>query len=173
MIGKVSLHIPWLFTLVLSSSLAGEHSVLVTQQDYSSSVVNSTNFLYWGYQDLNMGGADEEGGASGGGGTPCRLHLIEHTEFIDLDTGQPFHSAQPYMKRVCNTKVLSKGKVAYISFKQLTLPESFPDAPKLPDKLAVDAFLLCVDASADFSDGSIQRQFLNRLLPELIKTKKP
>ena len=153
--------------------LVGEHSVLLTQQDYSSSVVNSTNFLYWGYQDLNTGGADDEGGASGGGGTPCRLHLIEHTEFIDSDKSQPFHSAQPYMKRACNTKVTSKGKVAYISFQQLSLPESCPDAPKLPDKLIVDAFILCVDASADFSEGSIQRQFVNKLLPELAKTKKP
>ena len=141
-------------------------------QDYSNSVVNSTNFLYWGSKELNSSGSEEEGVASGGG-NHCVLHLVEHTEFIDEGTARPFHCAQNYLKRVCNLKLVSKNKVAFMNYQQLSLPDEYPDVERFPEKYQVDSFIVCVDASVDFKEDSNHYKFLSKLLPDLQKTRKP
>ena len=146
------------------------HSVVISQQDYSSVVVNSCHFLYWGYKDLG-GGVSELGGVASGG-KPYQLHFVEHTEFIDDSSGKPFHSALSYNKRATAQKLVSKGKVAYINPDQMALPESYGDAPKFPDKFTVDVYIVCIDAS-DFTDNAEQKEFLQGFMPELLKTKKP
>jgi glucocorticoid receptor DNA-binding factor 1 len=127
--------------------------------------------VYWGYKEHGGGANDAEGVA--GSGKQCQLHLVEHTEFIDESSHRPFHSSQNYMKRVSNTKLISKGKIAYLNIDQLSVPESFPDATKFPDKFVVDCFVLCVDASVEFTEDCRQRKFLVKFIPELLKAKKP
>ncbi len=100
--------------------------------------------------------------------------IIEHTEFVDDSSHKPFPSTKPYYKRCTQLKLQSGGKVTYIEPDQVALPEEYQDVGRFPDKFVVDGFILCVDVSTDFADpGNPQKQFFEKLLQNLIGTKKP
>lgn len=100
------------------------------------------------------------------------IQIVEHTEFVDDSSLKPFPHTKPYHKRVAQLKLQCSGKTTYIEPDQLSLPEEY-DADKFPDKFAVDGFILCVDVSTDFSDPcNPQKEFLERLLTNLLEAKK-
>lgn len=71
-------------------------------------------------------------------------------------------------------KLQSGGKVTYLEPNQLALPEHFTEVPKFPDKFSVDGFIVCVDVSTHFDHPSDpQKEFFDRLLLNLLSTKKP
>ena len=64
--------------------------------------------------------------------------------------------------------------MTYIEPDQLFLPEQYTDVGEFPDKFLVDGFIVCVDVSLDFEKpGNPQREFFDKLLHNLISTKKP
>ena len=64
--------------------------------------------------------------------------------------------------------------MTYIEPDQLSLPEQYTDVGKFPDKFLVDGFILCVDVSLDFEKpGNPQREIFDKLLHNIISTKKP
>ena len=64
--------------------------------------------------------------------------------------------------------------MTYIEPDQLSLPEQYTDVGKFPDKFIVDGFIICVDVSLDFEKpGTPQRDFFDKLLHNVISTKKP
>ena len=104
---------------------------------------------------------------------PAR-QILEHTEFVDDSSLKPFPSTKPYHKRCTQLKILSGGKVAYVQPDQLALPEQYTDVDKFPDKFVVDGFIVCVDVSCDLgSSNSMQTEFFQKLLPNILSTKKP
>ena len=99
--------------------------------------------------------------------------IIEHTEFVEDGTLQPFQSSRPYHKRCMQQKISSGGQVQYIHPNQLVVPEEYSNVGTFPDKFVVDGFIVCIDVSADLDDPkSQQREFLSRLLPAVFGMKR-
>lgn len=93
---------------------------------------------------------------------------------MDDSSHKPFASVKPYYKRCTQLKLQSGGKVTYIEPDQVALPEEYRDVGKFPDKFLVDGFILCVDVSTDFADpANPQKEFFDKLLSNLLGTKKP
>ena len=102
------------------------------------------------------------------------LQIIEHTEFVDDSSLKPFPSTKPYHKRCTQLKLQSGGKITYIEPDQLALPEEYNNVGNFPDKFLVDGFILCADVSSSFTEpGSQQKEIFERLLQNLLPTKKP
>ena len=99
---------------------------------------------------------------------------MEHTEFIDDSCLKPFSATVPYCKRCTQLKLQCGGKIAYIEPNQITLPEQYTEVSKFPEKFAVKGYVVCVDVSTTFDDPeNPQKEFLNHLLQNLQRTKKP
>lgn len=93
---------------------------------------------------------------------------------MDDSSLKPFTFTKPYHKRCTQLKLQSGGKITYIEPDQLALPEQYTDIGKFPDKFIVDGFIICIDVSTDFEEpNNPQRDFLDKLLPSIISTKKP
>lgn len=142
-----------------------EHTSVLSTIDFGGRVVNNDHFLFWG--DVNP--TSEEG-------TEYKVQVIEQTEFIDDQTFLPHRSTnlQLYIKRAAVSRLQSAEKLMYICTDQLGLEQDF-EQKQMPDgKLTIDGFLLCIDVSKGcnrkFDD---QLKFVNNLVAQLAKTKKP
>ncbi|XP_048456386.1 rho GTPase-activating protein 5-like [Rhincodon typus] len=142
-----------------------EHTSVLSTIDFGGRVVNNDHFLFWG--DVNH--TSEEG-------TEYKVQVIEQTEFIDDQTFLPHRSTnlQLYIKRAAASKLQSAEKLMYICTDQLGLEQDF-EQKQMPDgKLTIDGFILCIDVSKGcnrkFDD---QLKFVNNLVAQLAKTKKP
>lgn len=127
--------------------------------------MNNDHFLYWG--DVVKVAED---------GTEYQFQVIEHTEFIDDASFQPFKAGkmEPYAKRCAATKITSAEKLMYICKNQLGIEKEY-EQKVLPDgKLNIDGFLCVFDVSA-VPNRPVEKQveILANMLNNLIKTKKP
>lgn len=135
------------------------------QSDFSGRVVNNDHFLYWG-EVIKV--AED--------GTEYQFQVIEHTEFIDDASFQPFKGGkmEPYAKRCSATKITSAEKLMYICKNQLGIEKEY-EQKVLPDgKLNLDGFLCVFDVSV-VPNRTIEKQIeiVANILNNLIKTKKP
>lgn len=135
------------------------------QSDFSGRVVNNDHFLYWG--EVTKTAED---------GTEYQFQVIEHTEFIDDASFQPFKGGkmEPYAKRCAATKITSAEKLMYICKNQLGIEKEY-EQKVLPDgKLNIDGFLCVFDVSV-VPNRSIEKQveIVANILNNLMKTKKP
>ena len=139
-----------------------DHISEISQSDFIGSVVNSKHFLYWGQVGKVM---DD--------GTSAVFRIVEMTEFSDDEKLQAF-AGHAYLKRAVAVKLESKGKVRYMSKDQMALPEEF-EMLAFPDKFHVDGFLVVFDGSGyvDGRSSEAQKKLLSKLVPVLVKTKKP
>lgn len=139
-----------------------DHISEISQSDFIGCVVNSKHFLYWGEVVKHMDN-----------GQTALFRIIEHTEFSDDEKLQAF-SGQSYMKRAAAVKVESKGKARYMSKDQMALPYEFAML-QFPDKFHVDGFLVVFDGSGyvDERSNDAQKKLFTKLIPTLVKTKKP
>lgn len=127
--------------------------------------MNNDHFLYWG-----------EVVKSAEDGTEYNFQVIEHTEFIDDASFQPFKAGkmEPYAKRCSTTKITSAEKLMYICKNQLGIEKEY-EQKVLPDgKLNIDGFLCVFDVSV-VPNRPIEKQteFVANILNNLVKTKKP
>ncbi|XP_032821017.1 rho GTPase-activating protein 5-like [Petromyzon marinus] len=142
-----------------------EHTSILSQIDFSGRVVNNDHYLYWGRTTRTT---DE--------GQEYIFNVVEQTEFIDDATFQPHRSSNPqhYIKRAAATKLTSAEKLMYICTDQLGIEQDFDQHPMPDGKLHIDGFLVCFDVSV-----STQRiledqwRFLEKLVSQLVKSKKP
>ncbi|XP_026673427.1 rho GTPase-activating protein 190 isoform X4 [Ceratina calcarata] len=142
-----------------------DHISVLSQSDFSGRVVNNDHFLYWG--EVTKAAED---------GTEYQFHVIEHTEFIDDASFQPFKGGkmEPYAKRCAATKITSAEKLMYICKNQLGIEKEY-EQKVLPDgKLNIDGFLCVFDVSV-VPNRSIEKQIeiVANILNNLMKTKKP
>ena len=86
------------------------------QSDFSGRVVNNDHFLYWG----EVAKPTEDG-------IEYQFQVIEHTEFIDDASFQPFKGGkmEPYAKRCASTKITSAEKLMYICKNQLGIEKEY------------------------------------------------
>jgi hypothetical protein len=99
--------------------------------------------------------------------------VVEQTEFINDEKLAAF-SGHSYAKRAVAVKLESKGKARYLSRDQMALPDEF-EVVHFPDKFHVDGFIIVYDGSG-YVDGrshDAQKKLLSKLIPALVKTKKP
>jgi hypothetical protein len=121
--------------------------------------------LYWG----EVSKITEEG---------LELHfsVVEHTEFIDDSTLEPFKTAktEPYSKRCSSTRLSSGDKQMYICKNQLGIEKEYEER-LLPDgRFLVDGFVCIFDVSqvqGRSFERSIEQTIL--ILNNVVKTKKP
>ncbi|XP_076751830.1 rho GTPase-activating protein 190 isoform X3 [Xylocopa sonorina] len=142
-----------------------DHISVLSQSDFSGRVVNNDHFLYWG--EVTKTAED---------GTEYQFQVIEHTEFIDDASFQPFKGGkmEPYAKRCAATKITSAEKLMYICKNQLGIEKEY-EQKVLPDgKLNIDGFLCVFDVSV-VPNRSIEKQveIVANILNSLMKTKKP
>ncbi|XP_024940341.1 rho GTPase-activating protein 190 isoform X7 [Cephus cinctus] len=153
------------FMRSLSDDYNVDHISVLSQSDFSGRVVNNDHFLYWGEV---MKSTDD--------GTDFQFQVIEHTEFIDDASFQPFKGGkmEPYSKRCAATKITSAEKLMYICKNQLGIEKEY-EQKVLPDgKLNIDGFLCVFDVSV-VPNRSIEKQveIVANILNNLMKTKKP
>ncbi|XP_014212996.1 rho GTPase-activating protein 190 [Copidosoma floridanum] len=149
-----------------SDDYSVDHISVLSQSDFSGRVVNNDHFLYWGEVVKPM----EDGS------TDYSFQVIEHTEFIDDSSFQPFKGGkmEPYYKRCAATKITSAEKLMYICKNQLGIEKEY-EQKVLPDgKLNIDGFLCVFDVSA-VPNRSVEKQidYVVNILNNLMKTKKP
>ncbi|KAJ8665241.1 hypothetical protein QAD02_006903 [Eretmocerus hayati] len=154
------------FMRSLSDDYSVDHISVLSQSDFSGRVVNNDHFLYWG----EVAKLTEDGSAE------YQFQVIEHTEFIDDSSFQPFKGGkmEPYPKRCSSTKITSAEKLMYICKNQLGIEKEY-EQKVLPDgKLNIDGFLCVFDVSV-VPNRSIEKQvdFVANILNNLVKTKKP
>ncbi|XP_012277348.1 rho GTPase-activating protein 190 isoform X12 [Orussus abietinus] len=153
------------FMRSLCDDYSVDHISVLSQSDFSGRVVNNDHFLYWGEVTKSM----EDG-------TEFQFQVIEHTEFIDDASFQPFKGGkmEPYAKRCSATKITSAEKLMYICKNQLGIEKEY-EQKVLPDgKLNIDGFLCVFDVSV-VPNRSIEKQIeiVANILNNLMKTKKP
>ncbi|XP_048511917.1 rho GTPase-activating protein 190 isoform X4 [Athalia rosae] len=153
------------FMRSLSDDYSVDHISVLSQSDFSGRVVNNDHFLYWG-----------EVVKSSEDGTDFQFQVIEHTEFIDDASFQPFKGGkmEPYAKRCAATKITSAEKLMYICKNQLGIEKEY-EQKVLPDgKLNIDGFICVFDVSV-VPHRSIEKQveLVANILNNLVKTKKP
>ncbi|XP_046620253.1 rho GTPase-activating protein 190 isoform X2 [Neodiprion virginianus] len=153
------------FMRSLSDDYSVDHISVLSQSDFSGRVVNNDHFLYWG-----------EVVKSSEDGTDFQFQVIEHTEFIDDASFQPFKGGkmEPYAKRCAATKITSAEKLMYICKNQLGIEKEY-EQKVLPDgKLNIDGFICVFDVSV-VPHRSIEKQveIVANILNNLVKTKKP
>ncbi|CAI8026984.1 Rho GTPase-activating protein 190 [Geodia barretti] len=138
------------------------HSSIMTNSDFGSSMVNNDHHLYWGEKIAAL----EDGSVS--------FQIVEHTEFVEDGNLQLYSIVKPYHKRCIQQKLVSGGKMQYIHPDQLAVPDEFSNVARFPDKFTVDGYIICIDVSDDElpeAQGT-QREFLGRLLPAIMGVKK-
>lgn len=154
------------FIQPLADDYSVDHISVFSQSDFSGRVVNNDHFLFWG----DVMKANEEG-------TDFHIQVVEHTEFIDDASFQPFRAtgkSEPYTKRCTNTKLLSAEKLMYICKDQLGIEREY-EQKLLPDgKFVVDGFLCIYDVSAVPNRiPEKQTEFCSQILMNIAKSKKP
>ncbi|XP_033341440.1 rho GTPase-activating protein 190 isoform X1 [Megalopta genalis] len=142
-----------------------DHISVLSQSDFSGRVVNNDHFLYWG--EVMKTSED---------GSEYQFQVIEHTEFIDDASFQPFKGGkmEPYAKRCAATKLTSAEKLMYICKNQLGIEKEY-EQKVLPDgKLNIDGFLCVFDVSV-VPNRAVEKQveIVANILNSLMKTKKP
>ncbi|XP_011497182.1 PREDICTED: rho GTPase-activating protein 190 [Ceratosolen solmsi marchali] len=143
-----------------------DHISVLSQSDFSGRVVNNDHFLYWG--EVVKPTEDSS--------VDYQFQVIEHTEFIDDSSFQPFKGGkmEPYAKRCTSTKITSAEKLMYICKNQLGIEKEY-EQKVLPDgKLNIDGFLCIFDVRV-VPNRSIEKQvdIVANILNNLMKTKKP
>lgn len=154
------------FIQPLADDYSVDHISVFSQSDFSGRVVNNDHFLYWG--DVLKSNDD---------GTEFLIQVVEHTEFIDDASFQPFRSsgkAEPYVKRCTSTKLLSAEKLMYICKDQLGIEREYEQKVMPDGRFAVDGFLCVYDVSAvPNRSPEKQTEFCSQILCNIAKTKKP
>ena len=77
-------------------------SVLSEAEWRDNKVYNKDHFLYWGAVTKKLPDGDT-----------ARFHIVEQTEFYNVDDGKLFFTDDDYVTRACSTHFSSKNKVAY------------------------------------------------------------
>uniref|UniRef100_A0ABD2W3P8 Rho GTPase-activating protein 190 n=1 Tax=Trichogramma kaykai TaxID=54128 RepID=A0ABD2W3P8_9HYME len=154
------------FMRSLSDDYNVDHISVLSQSDFSGRVVNNDHFLYWG--EVIKPTEDNS--------SDYAFQVIEHTEFIDDSSFQPFKGGkmEPYAKRCSATKITSAEKLMYICKNQLGIEKEY-EQKVLPDgKLNIDGFLCVFDVSV-VPNRSLDKQIeiVANILNNLVKTKKP
>ncbi|XP_076636409.1 rho GTPase-activating protein 190 isoform X1 [Colletes latitarsis] len=142
-----------------------DHISVLSQSDFSGRVVNNDHFLYWG--EVIKTAED---------GTEYQFQVIEHTEFIDDASFQPFKGGkmEPYAKRCAATKITSAEKLMYICKNQLGIEKEYEQKVLQDGKLNIDGFLCVFDVSV-VPNRAVEKQveIVANILNNLMKTKKP
>ena len=147
-----------------------DHTSIYSTSDFVGTVINKDHFLYWGTVVKYF---DENASAT--------FRVIEQTEFIDDASYNPLSiggQVTSYTKRATTTKLLSQGKLMYISRDQVALQNDYEQKKMDPDgKVQVDGFICCYDVSKSLAEKlnhtEIQENLLENLLTMINKSKKP
>ena len=148
----------------------GNHSSVYSTSDFSGSVINNDQFLYWGSVSKSV----ED--------SICVFNIVEQTEFFDDASYTPLTRGgqlPPYFKRCSITKLASPGKLMYISRDQVALQNDYTQIrmPEKDGKFIVDGFLCVYDVSGNISEQAtkiqVQEDLLSSALSGITKTKKP
>lgn len=144
-----------------------DHTSIFSTSDFVGSVLNSDHFLYWGTIDKTVDKGE------------VKFRIIEHTELIDDSSYAPLSKGGelvPYTKRATATKLVSPGKMMYISRDQVALQSEFEEK-SMDEKVQVDAFICVYDVSITKPRGTnhldLQEEVLSILLSYISKSKKP
>ena len=145
-----------------------DHASIFSTSDFVGSVLNSDHFLYWGTAERILDNSQKG-----------RIRIIEHTEFIDDASYSPLSRGGqlvPYSKRATATKIVSSGKMMYISRDQVALQSEFEEL-QMDEKIQVDAFVCIYDVSVMLSRCpnfiDLQEEVLSNLIAHIHKAKKP
>ena len=158
------------FVRPAQDDLHSNHSSVYSTSDFSGSVINNDQFLYWGSVSKTI--EDNE----------FVFNIVEQTEFYDDSSFTTLTSGGkliPYEKRCTATKLSSPGKLMYISRDQVALQNDY-DQVRMPEKdgkFHVDGFLCVYDVSENISGESskiqAQENLLSTALNGINKNKKP
>ena len=144
-----------------------DHISQLSNSDWMSLVINNQHFLYWGAVDKSVSSESDR---------VVSFELVEQTEFEDDSSFKPFGASggnNNYLKRASQTKLVSSGKLMYINKDQLALPTDYT-VENFPAKYVVDGFVVVADASKQHHrPADAQPNFLSKILPVLVKQKKP
>lgn len=158
------------FVRPAQDDLCANHSSVYSTSDFSGSVINNDQFLFWGSVSKIV--EDNE----------FVFNIVEQTEFFDDSSYTPLTRGgqlTPYEKRCYATKLSSPGKLMYISRDQVALQGDYEQIgmPGKDGKFQIDGFLCVYDVSNNISDQSskiqIQENLLSSALNGISKNKKP
>lgn len=109
-------------------------------------------------------------------GVEYNFSLMEQTEFIDDSTFQPFKvgKMEPYVKRCTSTRIMSAEKMMYICKNQLGIEKEYEQRVLAEGRMVVDGFICVFDVS-QVPNRALEKQveFINTIIQNLLKTKKP
>lgn len=158
------------FVRPAQDDLYNNHSSVYSTSDFSGSVINNDQFLYWG--SVSKFVEDNE----------FVFNVVEQTEFYDDSSYTPLTRGGqliPYEKRCTATKLHSPGKLMYISRDQVALQNDY-DQVRMPEKdgkFHVDGFLCVYDVSENIAEQAAkvqaQENLLSTALTGINKSRKP
>ena len=158
------------FVRPAQDDLYTNHSSVYSTSDFSGSVINNDQFLYWG--SVSRVVEDVE----------FVFNIVEQTEFYDDSSYSPLTRGgqlTPYEKRCIATKLNSPGKLMYISRDQVAVPNDYYQVrmPEKDGKFIVDGFLCVYDVSQNIAEQTskiqAQENLLSTALNGINKSKKP
>ncbi|XP_065198720.1 uncharacterized protein LOC135830387 [Sycon ciliatum] len=151
--------------------LGHDHSHWLSQIDFSEAEINGDHFVYFGAakrqcRHVEKGSRSERAAAA----VQLKVHVTEHTVFVDDSRGRPFPGAGDYTSRSTSSVVQSQtsGKASYSCRSRLGISAGqgcervMCEHPKFPDKYSkraagVDGYLFVLDPSK--SAGLRQKQW--------------
>ncbi|KAG5444639.1 Rho GTPase-activating protein 35 [Clonorchis sinensis] len=150
-----------------------DHLSVLSSVDFRSAIVNCENWIYWGCVSRQV----ED--------YTVNFRIVEHTEFVNASTLQPFASAkqgasQDYIQRCSALRLSSEHKLRYICKDQLGQEELYEQEYFPSGGVEVSGFVLVYDATPRNSEVSskaprncVQRPTIQEFLTHLLKLKKP
>lgn len=153
-----------------SDEYADDHLSLLALHEFTSPVINSVHFLYWGSSVKTFPsskGSDKK--------AQIRFHVIEQTVFYRDETSKPFlSSSQPdnldnYVRRITGS-IESPGKLSYKSFNDI---ESHTEKQQYPPRMSrlPRGFMVLLDVSLSGNEFEMQLERVEFVLDRLVKQK--
>lgn len=153
-----------------SDEYADDHQSLLALHEFTSPVINSVHFLYWGSSVKTFPsskGSDKT--------AQIRFHVIEQTVFYRDETSKPFLSGgrpddfNNYVRRITGS-IESPGKLSYKSFNDI---ESHTEKQQYPPRISrlPRGFMVLLDVSLSGNEFETQLKRAEFVLDHLAKQK--
>ena len=174
-VGKSCLCYRFFYSNSDSDVNADDHKSLFALHEFSSPVINSTHFLYWGSQ-LQSYNTTKGSKSSSLSSAKVKFHVIEQTVFYRDETSKPFLSSsnpdsiEQYARRITGS-IESPGKLSYKSCNDI---ESNSDKKEYPSRISSRVprgFLVVLDVSLSGDEFEAQLKRAEHVLGHLMKQK--
>ena len=139
-----------------------DHNSVIGAIDFHGPEINNEHFLFHGRVDLPYP-TDE---------TELRIHVVEHTTFIDESTMAPFRGSKGYVQRAIVDKLKSPGKTLYEYRSGLGAAKAC--AMAFSDefvKTGIEAFMFVMDPTAQVEHKQKQLDLLLEFAKKMPKKK--